>query len=52
MPLSETIAEFWRARTPLEEMPAVVTAAAIPDALIRALEDPPSGPVPDVCATT
>jgi len=46
VPLSDTIAAFWRARTPLEELPAGVTAAAIPDALIRALEEPAfwSGP--------
>ena len=44
--LSATIADFWRARSPLEELPAGVTAAAIPDALIRALEEPAfwSGP--------
>ena len=40
VPLSETVAEFWRARTPLEDLPAGVTAAAIPDALIRAPEEP------------
>ena len=46
VPLSETVAEFWRARTPLEDLPAGVTAAAIPDALIRAWEEPAfwSGP--------
>ncbi len=46
IPLSATIADFWRARSPLEELPAGVTAAAIPDALIRALEEPAfwSGP--------
>lgn len=46
VPLSDTIAKFWRARSPLEELPASVTAAAIPDALIRALEEPAfwSGP--------
>ena len=46
VPLSETVAEFWRARTPLEDLPAGVTATAIPDALIRALEEPAfwSGP--------
>ena len=46
VPLSATVADFWRARTPLEELPASVTPAAIPDALIRALEEPAfwSGP--------
>ncbi len=46
VPLSDTIAAFWRARTPLEELSAGVTAAAIPDALTRALEEPAfwSGP--------
>ena len=46
VPLSDTIAAFWRARTPLEELSAGVTAAAIPDGLTRALEEPAfwSGP--------
>lgn len=46
VPLSQTVTDFWRARAPLEELPAGVTAAAIPDALIRALEEPAfwSGP--------
>ena len=45
-PMDEAWPDFWRARTPLEELPASVTAAAIPDALIRALEEPAfwSGP--------
>lgn len=46
VPLAETVPEFWRTRTPLEDLLAHMTPAALPDALIRALEEPAfwSGP--------
>ena len=46
VPLGDAWADFWRTRTLLEELLASVTPAALPDAWIRALEEPAfwSGP--------